>query len=200
VREILLNEQAVSRNDVNLSSRRKSINNFQVGRWGYEQERKRKFPEIVNPYLASFGLEIEALGEPRGVRRDNREAGVPDYVVKRRDSGESVAYLEAEFVMEGRWPTGQPFKYETVRWPDRKYQYYTRTGGLYEGLPVFMISIRGGDLGDAYYIDARIWIKKAKKERVRGSIFWAISRDDEELGRGLEGLGKYIIEKVERNS
>jgi len=177
-------------------SRRKTINNFQVGRRGYEQERKPKFPEIVNPCLERYGLEIEVLEEPSSIRRAYRKAGVPDYVVKRKESGTPVAYLEAEFVMEGRWPTGKSFKYKTIRWPDRKYQHYKNAGGLYNGLPVFMISIRGGDLSDAYYIDAQTWIRKAKKETVWGSIFWGININDDELGQGLEGLGEYIIKKI----
>ena len=166
---------------------KKSINDFQPGRYGYEQERKPKFPAVVNPHLAGFGLEIKVLEEG---------GDVPDYVVVRRSDGKPVAYLEAEFALEGRWPTGQPFKYDTIRWPERKYERYRASGGLYNGLPVFMITIRGGDLGDAYYMDARTWISKAKKERVWGSIFWGVSKDDEDLGHGLEGLGKYIIDRI----
>ena len=175
-------------------------NNFQVGRRGYEQERKPKFPEKVNPYLERFGLEIEMLEEPQSIKKKYKEAGIPDYVVKRKDSGEPIAYLEAEFVLEGRWPTGQKFKFPTIRWPDRKYKHFKKSNGLYKNLPVFMISIRGGDLKDAYYIDARTWIEKAKKEKVRDSVFWGINIDDEDLGHGLEALGGYILDRIKRYS
>jgi hypothetical protein len=47
------------------------------------------------------------------------------------------------------------------------------------------------DLEDAYYLDAKTWFSKAKKENFRGSIFYGVDKTDPDLGRGLETLEKY---------
>jgi len=169
-------------------TRRKSINNFQVGRAGWERDRKPKFVEVINKMLEEKGYNFKfyEIEEHKGL--------VPDYEVK---EGENViAYFEAEFPLSGRWRTGEDFRFPTIRWPKRKFDHYGQWSGLYNGKPLFMITIKG-DLTDAYYIDAKTWFKRGKEEKVRSSIFYAINKDDTELGHGLEELADYMLNRIE---
>jgi hypothetical protein len=148
---------------------RKSINNFQIGRAGREKRLKPLFPDEVNKHVRK--LHFETFGN-----------GKPDYRVYREQ--EVIAYFEAEFPDEGRWPLGGKFRYETIRWPERKWEHYCQTDqpGFYDGKPLFMISIRG-DLGDAYYIDTLTWCKKSQIEHVRSSVFRGFPKTYPEMGK-----------------
>ena len=168
-------------------ARRKSINNFQPGRAGRVERLKRSFPKEVNRLLK--GLRFECFGES--------EAGKPDYQVF--NGQEIIAYLEAEFPDEGRWPFGGEFRYDTIRWPLRKWEHYCQgtQPGFYNGKPLFMISIRG-DLKDAYYIDALTWCDKSQIEHVRSSVFRGFPKTYPQMGKGIEGLQKYIISRLKK--
>jgi hypothetical protein len=114
--------------------------------------------------------------------------GEPDYELR---SGESVvSYFEAEFPQEGRWPSGGEFRFATIRWPQRKWKRYRKGKGLYEKKPLFLISVRC-DLEDAYYLDAKTWFSKAKKEEFRSSIFYGVDKTDPDLGKGLDNIERY---------
>jgi hypothetical protein len=66
---------------------------------------------------------------------------------------------------------------------------------LYEKKPLFLISVRC-DLGDAYYLHAKTWFSKAKKEEFRGSVFYGVDKSDPDLGRGLDTLEKYATTRL----
>jgi len=164
--------------------RRKSINNFQVGRAGWEKEQKSKFPDVINKMLNEKGYDIEF-----------QETEETDYEVKKDD--QVIAYFEAEFPLSGRWSSGEEFKYPTIRWPERKYEHYKQWNGLYNGKPLFMITIKG-DLSDAFYVDAKTWFEKGKKEKAWDSIFYGIGKNDPELGHGLEKLANYMLDRIRK--
>lgn len=164
--------------------RRKSINSFQPGRAGWEKEQKSKFPDVINKILKEKGHDIKVQSIEKA-----------DFEVKK--DGQVIAYLEAEFPLAGRWPSGEEFKYPTIRWPERKYEHYKQWNGFFNGKPLFMITIKG-DLSDAYFMDAKTWFQKGKKEKVFDSVFYGISRNDPDLGRGLEKLADYILERIRR--
>ncbi len=153
---------------------------FQVGRAGIEKQLLPKFVEKMNNVLDKQGsdLRFSVFGK----------RGEPDYEVRSAET--VISYFEAEFPQEGRWPSGGEFRFVTIRWPERKWKRYRRGRGLYEKKPLFLISIRC-DLGDAYYLDAKTWFGKAKKESFRGSVFYGVDKTDPDLGRGLETLEKY---------
>jgi hypothetical protein len=163
----------------------KSIDQFQVGRAGREKRLRPEFCSSVNALLKSKGsdLRFSLFGKPNE----------PDYALELR--GSTIAYFEAEFPEEGRWPFGEEFRFETIRWPERKWDHYKHGKGRYLRKPFFLISIRG-DLGDAYYLDAKTWFAKAKKERFWGSVFYGVKKDDPELGRGLDKIEDYIRTRV----
>ena len=153
---------------------------FQVGRAGIE---KRLLPEFVGRINSVLNEQNSDLRFAVFGKR-----GEPDYELK---SGETVvAYFEAEFPQEGRWPAGSEFRFATIRWPQRKWKRYRRGKGLYEKKPLFLISVRC-DLGDAYYLDAKTWFRKAKKEEFRSSIFYGVEKSNTDLGKGLDTLEKY---------
>ena len=158
---------------------------FQVGRKGIEERLLPKFVETMNGLLDQqrSDLRFSVFGKPRA----------PDYEVRRGET--PVAYFEAEFPQEGRWPPGSEFRFATIRWPERKWKRYRRSRGLYEKKPLFLISVRC-DLGDAYYLDTKTWFSKAKKENFRGSIFYGVDKTDPDLGRGLETLEKYAKNRL----
>lgn len=163
---------------------RKSINHFQPGRAGWEKEQKSKFLPIIEKIFKEKGYNVRCLG-----------TGEPDYEVIK--NGQTIAYFEAEFPLAGRWPTGEDFKYPTIRWPERKYEHYKTWNGFYNEKPLFMITVKG-DLSDAYYIDAKTWFQKGKKERVFDSVFYGIDKNDPELGRGLEKLADYMLDRIRK--
>lgn len=146
---------------------------------------------VINGVLQAIGsdLRFRYIGEP----------GKPDYEVHDSQSGKIVCYFEAEFPEKSRWPPGGEFKYNTIRWPSRKWNHYQRMSGLFNGCPVFMISIRE-DLQDAYYMDCRTWFKRGKNERLSdGTEYYGVKKDDPELGRGLENIVRYIYSKIKEN-
>jgi hypothetical protein len=158
----------------------KSIDHFQVGRAGREKRLRSEFCTSINALLESrgSGLRFSLFGKPNE----------PDYAVT--TDGSAIAYFEAEFPEEGRWPFGGEFKFPTIRWPERKWDHYKPGKGRYKRKPFFLISIRG-DLGDAYYLDAKTWFAKASKEKFWGSVFYGVSKADPNLGRGLENIEDY---------
>jgi hypothetical protein len=165
---------------------KKSINHYQIGRAGYEKDKKPMFAEKINSMkqMKDRNIEFQVFKE-----------GGPDYEVKK--DGNVIAYFEAEFALEGRWPPGEDFKFETIRWPERKYNNYKKLEGFYNGKPLFMITIRC-DLTDCYYIDARTWLQKGKPERVWGSVFYGIDKNDPDLGHGLQGLVDYMLDRIKK--
>jgi len=158
---------------------------FQTGRAGIEKQLLPKFVERINNVLSGQGsaLRFTVFGK----------RGEPDYEVKLAET--VVSFFEAEFPQEGRWPAGGEFRYATIRWPQRKWKRYRRDKGLYEKKPLFLISVRC-DLGDAYYLDAKTWFSKAKKENFRGSVFYGVDKTDPDLGRGLETLEIYVKNRL----
>lgn len=159
------------------------LNRFQVGRAGREKRLRPLFCEEVNKFLKELRFEVvEQVG--------------PDYKVLKGQ--ELVAYFEAEFPEEGRWPLGGEFKYDTIRWPERKWNQYCGGGqGLYNGKPLFMTSIRG-DLGDAYYIDALTWCQESQIEHVRNSVFRGFPKTYPEMGKGIGELEGYILNRLKQ--
>ena len=162
-------------------SQRGYLNQFQGGRAGREKRLRPLFCDEINKILKNQSFAIfEKVG--------------PDYKVLKGQ--EIVAYFEAEFPTEGRWPRGGEFKYDTIRWPLRKWeQYCEQNDGLYNGKPLFMISIRD-DLKDAYYIDTLTWCQKSQVEHVRGSIFRGFPKTYPEMGKGLEKLEEYVLSRL----
>lgn len=161
---------------------RGNLNRYQVGRAGREKRLRPLFCQEVNKFLEEFRFE---LFEQQG----------PDYMVLKGQ--EIVAYFEAEFPEEGRWPLGGEFKYDTIRWPLRKWEHYCQASqpGFYSGKPLFMMSIRG-DLKDAYYIDAVTWCQKSQVEHVRTSVFRGFPKTYSEMGKGLEKIEEYILTRL----
>lgn len=164
-------------------SQRGYLNQFQAGRAGREKRLRPLFCGEINNVLKNHRFTVfERVG--------------PDYEVLTKDEDEIVAYFEAEFPTEGRWPIGGEFRYETIRWPLRKWEEYCEEGnGLYNGKPLFLISIRD-DLKDAYYIDALTWCTKSQIEHVRGSVFRGFPKTYSEMGKGIEQLEDYIMHRL----
>ncbi|MBL7074546.1 hypothetical protein ISS37_04820 [candidate division KSB1 bacterium] len=166
-------------------ARRGNLNRFQVGRAGREKRLRPLFCNEVNKFLKDFHFEVfEKVG--------------PDYMVLRGQ--ETVVFFEAEFPTEGRWPLGGEFRYDTIRWPLRKWEHYcekTQQPGFYDGKPLFLISIRG-DLKDAYYIDALTWCQKSNIEYVRNSVFRGFPKTYPEMGRGIEKIEKYFLDRLKK--
>lgn len=162
--------------------RKKSIDDFQPARAGRAERLRLSFPNVVNQHMKRLRFEAWA------------ERGVPDFKVLKGD--EVIAYFEAEFPDEGRWPPGDEFKYETIRWPERKRRYCQEVEGTYLGKPLFLITIRC-DLQDAYYIDAKTWCQKAKEETQSGSKFYGFPKDCPDLGKGLCQIEEYILRRIE---
>ena len=162
-------------------SQRGYLNQFQTGRAGREKRLRPLFCDEINKLLKQFHFApFEHVG--------------PDYKVLKAQ--EIVAYFEAEFPTEGRWPRGGDFKYDTIRWPLRKWNQYCEKGdGLYNGKPLFLISIRD-DLKDAYYIDAFTWCEKSQVEHVRGSTFRGFPKTYSDWGRGLSQLEHYMVTRI----
>lgn len=151
----------------------------------------KKFEQVINNVLRSISSTLEF--KYRGI------CGEPDYEVHDLAKGEIVCYFEAEFPESDRWPPGAEFKYPTIRWPSRKWDHYISKNGLFNGKPVFLISVRE-DLQDAYYIDCRTWFKKARKEGLpNGTLYYGLKKDDEDLGRGLMNIPSYIMKKIKEN-
>lgn len=151
----------------------------------------REFEPVINRVLQDIGSNLRF--RYRGV------PGEPDYEVFDYRSGKTICYFEAEFPEESRWPPGGEFKYATIRWPSRKWRHYRATNGLFNGLPIFLISIRG-DLQDAYYVDCRTWFKKGKEERLpNGTVYYGLRKDEPDLGRGLENIARYVYSKIKEN-
>lgn len=158
------------------------LNHFQSGRAGREKRLRPEFCNEVNKILRNFKFEPLQQGA--------------DYKVLKGQ--EIVAYFEAEFPDEGRWPMGGDFKYETIRWPLRKWEQYCEAGdGLFNGKPLFMISIRG-DLKDAYYIDALTWCQKSQIEKFRDNVFRGFPKTYSEFGKGLEQLEDYMFNRFQK--
>lgn len=159
-------------------SQRGYLNHFQGGRAGREKRLRPVFCDVINNIMKNLRFEVfEKVG--------------PDYKILKDQK--VIAYFEAEFPTEGRWPIGGDFKYDTIRWPLRKWEQYCEgLDGLYNGKPLFMISIRD-DLTDAYYIDALTWCQKSNKEYVRGSIFHGFPKNYKYLGKGIQELEDYIV-------
>lgn len=165
-------------------AKRGNLNRFQVGRAGREKRLRPLFCEEVNKFLKDFHFELfEQVG--------------PDYKVLKGE--EIVAYFEAEFPDEGRWPLGGDFKFDTIRWPLRKWEHYCQgmQAGFYKEKPLFMISIRG-DLKDAYYIDALTWCEKSQIEHVRSSVFRGFPKTYTEMGKGIDKLEVYVLDRLEK--
>lgn len=163
-------------------SERGYLNHFQGGRAGREKRLRPLFCDVINNIMKNFSFDVF------------KKVG-PDYEVIKNQ--EVFAYFEAEFPTEGRWPIGGEFKYDTIRWPLRKWEQYCEAGdGLYNGKPLFMISIRD-DLKDAYYIDALTWCNKSNVEHVRGSVFHGFPKTYKDFGKGLQGLEDYIVLRMQ---
>lgn len=162
--------------------KRGNLNRYQMGRAGREKRLRPAFPNEVNRHLKE--LRFETFGD-----------GKPDYRVYRGQ--EVIAYFEAEFPDEGRWPLDGDFVYDTIRWPLRKWEHYCQKGqaGFYNGKPLFMTSIRG-DLKDAYYIDALTWCKESQEEYARG-YYRGFPKTYPDFGKGLEKLEEYILSRLE---
>jgi hypothetical protein len=165
---------------------KKSINDYQIGRAGYEKDKKPMFADKINSMkqMKDRNIEFQVFKE-----------GGPDYEVKK--DGNVIAYFEAEFPLPGRWRPDEDFRFPTIRWPKRKYDHYIQWGGLYNGKPLFMITIKS-DLTDCYYIDAKTWFQKGKEERVGGSVFYGIDKNDPDLGHGLQGLVDYMLDRIKK--
>jgi hypothetical protein len=169
-------------------ARRKGRDEFVKSRYNRAEELKIKFEQVINSFLERNGSNLRF--------RHREEAIGPDYEVYCIDSGQILCYFEAEFPETSRWPPGGEWRYRTVRWPERKWEYYKRTAGLFDNRPVFLISIRE-DCEDAYYIDCRVWLNKARKERLRnGTVYYGLDKNDPNLKRGFKDLTKYILERL----
>ena len=151
----------------------------------------REFELVINHILQNISSSLRF--RYRGV------SGEPDYEVYDSQSGDIVCYFEAEFPEESRWPQGGDFRYPTIRWPSRKWEHYKSVNGLFNGRPVFLISVRG-DLQDAYYIDCRTWFRRGKKECLsNGTVYYGLKKDDPDLGKGLKNILNYILSKIRGN-
>lgn len=158
--------------------------NFELSRLKREEQLKPEFLERANRLFKTLSLQLGQEDEP-------------DYRVMKEE--EVVAFLEAEFLEQYRWPQ-QGFRYPTVRWPERKRVYcQDPQPGFYRGRPVFLISIRY-DLEDAVYIDAQTWCRKATLEviRRRGERYWGLPKDDPDLQWGLGSLEDYLLRSLEK--
>jgi len=161
---------------------------FVKSRYDRAEKLATKFEQVINDFLKKHGSNLRF--KYRGI------TGEPDYEVYDVNSGQVICYFEAEFPESSRWPPGGEWKYRTIRWPSRKWEYYRRTGGLFNNLPTFLISVRE-DCKDAYYIDCRVWLNKAKKERLpNGTSYYGLSKNDPDLRRAFENLTRYIFERL----
>jgi hypothetical protein len=166
----------------------KGRNVFQKSRYERAERLSIEFEQIINNFLKEQGSNLRF--------RYRGRTGEPDFEVYNVDNGQVLCYFEAEFPDISRWPPGGEWKYETVRWPSRKWEYYKETGGLFSNSPVFLISIRE-DCKDAYYIDCRIWLNKAKMEKLyNGTKYYGLPKNDPDLKRGFKDLIKYILERL----
>lgn len=174
-----------------LGRRRRGRDEFVKSREIRAENLARKFEKVVNESLERDGsnLRFRYRGKP----------GEPDYEVYDISTNGIVCYFEAEFPDSSRWPPGGEWVYSTIRWPSRKWEHYKAEGGFFKERPLFLISVRE-DLSDAYYIDCKTWFKKAEKETIaNGTVYYGLSKDDPELGRGIESIPKYISKKIEEN-
>ena len=166
-------------------ARRKNIDQYQKGRAGREKRLRQEFCPAINSVYEKIASTLRF--NLHGITSE------PDYEVA--IDSKTVAYFEAEFPDEGRWPFGDEFQFPTIRWPDRKWDHYKPGEGFFDSKPLFFISIRG-DLGDAYYLDGKTWFAKGKKEKFWDSVFYGLPKSDPDLGRGLAEIESYVRNRV----